>query len=145
MNEIPVQVVAETIVQGKTVAEWAAHVEALTESAEAARVDRTKLLLIDLTDTLPPGVQAALDAWRRAGKPTEFTDTRSRIERERAEGEKHAALANLELSKAKDAEECGTKKKVEQHTRYAARERAKADKHFAEAERLLAEWKKEHP
>ena len=140
------EVLAETVVQGKPLAAWAAQVDALIDEAnDLARADRTKLVVLDLTSALPPGVQPALDAWKRAGRPTEFSSTKKQVERLREEGEKHSALANLETSKADDAEKCGEKKKHEQHTRYAARERAAAEKAFAEADRLYAEWKKEHP
>jgi hypothetical protein len=141
----PAEVIAETVIEGRTVAEWSVDVDALDEAANDQARESRSVVVVDVTDTLPAAAVAAVHRWRAAGSPTEFSNAKEAIEAVRAEAEKHQALAVVEDGKAERAESLSDEKTAAQHRRYAATQRNKAAKFFTQAEKMLAEWKREHP
>lgn len=140
-----VEVIAETLIEGKTVAQWSADMDALDEAANDQARESRSAVVVDITEMLPAAAVAAVHRWRAAGCPTEFSNAKAAIDAVYADAEKHRALAGVEEGKAHDFEEVKDEKHAEQHRRYAKTQHDKADRLFAKAEKMTAEWKAAHP
>lgn len=136
---------AETIVDGRMVKDWAADVTALEEASDDQRRETGVLVVVDSTEHLPPAASAAVAHWRALGEPTEYDETANVLKRLRDEAEKYTNFAALEDDRVRQFEEMKNEKKAVMHRKYAETNRAKAAKFFAEAEQVAAEYKKEHP
>jgi len=135
---------AETIVEGRMVKEWNVDVAALEEAADDQRRETGKLVVVDSSAHIPPAASAAVAHWRALGRPTEYDETASVLKRLREEAEKHVTFASLEDDRVRQFEEMKNDKKAAQHRKYAETNRAKAAKLFAEAEKVSADYLKEH-
>jgi hypothetical protein len=135
----------ETIVEGRMVKEWDIEVTKMEEAADDQRRETGKLVVVDSSAHFPPAASEAVAHWRALGRPTEYDETAAVLKRLRDEAEKNITFASLEDDRVKQFEEMKNDKKVAQHRKYAATNRAKAAKLFAEAEKVAADYKKEHP
>ncbi len=143
---------AETLVEGRTVADWAKDMDALVERVGDERLallrndDNHQVIpVVDMTEQFSPAASNAVSLWRQHGSHTEFDETKARIDGIREKAEAQQALAAMEDNMAQELEGLGKPKKAEQHSRYAITHREKATKLFEEAEAVRIAWKKEHP
>lgn len=137
--------VAETVVEGKSVAAWSTKLDAVMEAAENIYLETRRFVVIDLTKDFPGAVCAAVRQWKAAGKPTEFSETQKEVDRLRKQADTQSALAQLEDSKVRDAEKVGKPREAKQHRAYAASNREKAARFLEQADEVVAVWTKAHP
>ena len=139
------KVLAETVVEGKLVSQWAGDIELLVSMADDEHRAQGKLVVLDMSEHFPAAAVEAYNLWVETGRPTEYDDTAHKLQRLRDESEKFAALAINDDNKADKFEAMKNAKKTAQHRKYAQTNRDKAAKFLAEAEALEIEYRKEHP
>jgi len=123
-------IAGETVVAGKSVAEWAAVV-----------ADRVEVGgIIDLTD-LPKWVSWAVDIWKRKGSPTAASIMGKKVTALRAEAEELRKFANMDKNTAAEEHGAGHKAKADKLLAIAAKKIEKADEKWEEARKLSQEWK----
>jgi hypothetical protein len=145
----------DTVVEGKTIEQWIAVLEAKEETAREARRDRSKLIILDFT-ALPGWALWAVEKWRARGCPTKKGAMRDEYAtlKEKAEAQdKYAAmdendakelLMGVEGMRKQGAKPKLLKKekaKAEKKLDAAKKKRAKAEAFRAEAEALLQKVK----
>lgn len=142
---------AETTVEGKSVAAWASEVEMLEEMVDDERIAllrsngvRNCVPVLDMVEHFPGLATDAVSRWKASGCPTEYDEVANKLARLRAEADKYTAFASIEDGKVKRYEENRDLKKMGQHRKYAQTSRDKAAAFLAEAEKLANEYQKEH-
>jgi hypothetical protein len=123
-------IAGETVVAGKSIAEWAAVV---AERSEAGGI-------IDLTD-LPAWVSWGVDIWKRKGSPTAASIMAKRVVALRAEAEELRKFASMDKNTAVEEAKAGHNMKAMKLMTQAAKKTEKADEKWEEARKLSQEWK----
>lgn len=123
-------ITSDTVLSGKTVAEWSAEIAIRDENTARGA-------LVDYSD-LPPFVTWAVAKWHGNGCPTPSTKVLDQITKLRQDAEDAVKFSNLDREKA--AKE-GNPKKAKKLLEAAQKKSDKAATLFAEADRLAVEHK----
>jgi ketopantoate reductase len=124
----PQDIVGETVIEGKTVAEWHADIEAFCEGKR----------LVNLTH-YPAWTTWAARIWEQRGKPNAKSVLKAKVTELRAEAEKLINFASLDESNAIECKQAGEEKKYAKLMTQVEKKRAKAQELREQASKLIEE------
>jgi hypothetical protein len=136
-------IVAETVYEGKSIAEWSKAIEEASDAAHEQHRDTRQCVVLDLT-SFPAWVTHLVKHWKARKCPSEYDVTATAIKKLIDKAEEQIKFASMDDENAKQLDEIGQKKKgkilnMDKAAEQAAKLRAAADKKRARAEELRAE------
>ncbi len=150
-------ILAETVFENKTIAEWDKAMEAYIENATANK-EQGRIVTCDLSTAFPTWVSTLVYKWRARGRPSEYDVIAGEIKKltDKAnelikfavmDDEAATQLDDIGRTKGKKAKLLDTgkaTKNADKRRQDAIKKRAKADELLKEIEAIKVAWKENH-